>query len=162
MEEWVTFSHTTAISEDHFFVHLSSEDSTVSPLIKEPHDFEVVLPSPQWLYSSWEMSLRSITYKGKFAGEEPEMLTATCDWAESSVINSSKFQVLRRFPHIEGELNQSIHWDFDAAQYIRVLPGVVSSVRLRLLNEKGEPATFAAGSWVCYTLHLRRRALFVN
>ena len=144
---------------DSLYLHVSNKDRTLSSIFKDAHDFEVTLPSPLWMYNSqWEIALEAMTYMGEFITQlPPQMLTISCDLLESSMINGSQFQVLRRLPHVGNTIDQQVHWQFDRLQYIMLLPSMVTSVRLRLLNEKHEPAVLSAGSWIYYTLHLRRK-----
>ena len=143
------------------YLHVSNKDERVSSILKDAHDFEVTLPTPLWSYNNqWEMALETMSYMGEFVTAlPPRMLTISCDLLESSIINGSQDQVLRRLPHIGNNIDQQIHWQFDHFQYITLLPSMVTSVRLRLSNEKGEPAVLSSDSWIYYTLHLRKKKL---
>ena len=139
---------------DSIYLYLSNEDKTVSSAW--PYNFSVTLPKTLWLESSkWEMALHSISYEGNFiTSPPPKLISVCCDAIESSIIHSSQAQILRRLINTDVT---NVHWDFEQLQYKKIIISDLSSVRVYLLDEKGNPAVLGPESWVYCTLHLRKK-----
>ncbi len=145
---------------DNIYLYLSNEDKTASTVTNEAHNFAVHLPLPLWLdIGQWEMALQSVSYEGLFlSSPPPKMVSVCCDVIESSIIHGSQAQVLRRL--VNRDIHD-VHWDFDQLQYKRIISNAVTTVRIYLLNEKGELAILSPGSWIYCTLHLQRRNILM-
>ncbi len=138
----------------NIYLYLSDEDPSVFPH-ESAADFTVSLPKTlHILPGEWEMALQSVSYMGDIISSPiPKMISFCCDVVDSSIIHGSEAQVLRRL--VNTGVNK-VDWTFNELQYIPVVRGDLTSVRLYLLTEKGVPVEFNSISYIFYTLHLKR------
>ena len=76
-----------------------------------------------------------------------------CSVIKESLVGTQFMPLLRVVPMV-GSHGRMIHVSFDNPQYIEVAFDRISSIKLTLCNDQGEPIKFTAGRTVC-RLHFR-------
>lgn len=136
---------------EHFYLHLSCEDSRTRYRENHAAEFIVDLPKTYYMEGEWECALTEMSLFSK-TEEESLRLYVCCDMVEESYARNTLVPVLRSLAVTQNFTDIELSQPY----YLKIRQSRVNRVRMFIRGEDLQPVRFKIDHLYC-TLHCRRK-----